>query len=169
VPHKKVGLVLGAGVLPDGTPTPYLQGRIQAAVELYKAGRVDVLLMSGDNSTKHHNEPTVMKKYAVELGIPAAKVYMDYAGFSTYDSCYRAKEIFGVNEAIVVSQGYHTPRAVFTCQKLGIDAVGVAAMRTSRDYTAAYVARELLAVDKAMFEVTLKPKPTHLGPQEFID
>lgn len=120
-----VALVLGAQVNPDGRPSRYLRGRLDTAAELYRRGLVKVLLVSGDNGEKHYNEPEGMKRYLVEAGIPEAAVVMDFAGFDTYDSCVRAKRIFGVDRLVVVSQGYHLPRAVTTCRMVGVDAHGV--------------------------------------------
>lgn len=169
VPAHKIALVFGAGVLPDGTPTPYLQLRIQAAAKLYKAHRVQIVLMSGDNSTSHHNEPVAMGKYAQKLGVPAKSIVLDYAGFNTYDSCYRAKAIFGVRSAIVVSHGYHLPRAISVCRGLGVQAIGVAAdEKLPRQYSMNYLAREVVSTDKAALQNLFKPHPTVLGKPEPI-
>jgi vancomycin permeability regulator SanA len=167
VPHKKVAIVFGAGVnRDDGTPTPYLKWRIETAVSLYKNGTVERLLVSGDNSTKHYNEPEVMKRYAESLGVPARDVVADFAGLNSYDTCYRAKHIFGVNDAVVVTQGYHLPRAIVTCRGLGIETVGVATAHTGRDFTLSYVAREYISTVKALIQLQFKPLPTVLGGPE---
>lgn len=163
VPYHKVALVFGAGIEPDGTPTPYLRDRIETAVKLYKAKRVSKLLMTGDNSSNTHNEPAVMKKYAQKLGVPSSAIVLDDAGFNTYDSCYRAHEIFGLHDATLVSQGYHLPRAMTTCKGLGISNVGVIAEHPMRDYTANYILREFLSTDKMTFQIIFKPLPTALG------
>ena len=163
IPFHKVALVFGAGILPNGMPTPYLQHRVETAVTLYKAHRVDVLLMSGDNSVKYHNEPLVMKDYAIKLGVPAKAVVVDDAGFNTYDSCYRAHAIFGLNDATLVSQAYHIPRAMVTCQNLGIANTGVVAIHPTRDYSVMYNVRELLSTDKMVIQLVFHPKPTILG------
>lgn len=171
LPNYSVALVLGAGVLPDGQPTPYLQRRLDSAVELYKAGKVTTLLLSADNSSSHHNEPVAMQKYVVEQGVNKDDTVLDYAGFNTYDSCYRAKAIFGLKEAIVVTQAYHLPRAIWTCNHLGVKSVGVAARLaagSSSDYTFNYLLREIASADKAVFQVIFKPKPTVLGNFEPI-
>ncbi|WP_446721291.1 SanA/YdcF family protein [Luteococcus sp. H101] len=120
-----VALVLGAQVLPDGRPSRYLRGRLDRAVELHRRGLVKVILVSGDNGTEHYDEPTTMKRYLTEAGIPEGDVVTDFAGFDTYDSCVRAKRIFGVDRLVVVTQGYHVPRAVTTCRLVGVDAQGV--------------------------------------------
>jgi vancomycin permeability regulator SanA len=163
VPENEVTIVLGAGVLPDGTPTPYLKNRIATAVDLYKAGRTKKLLMSGDNSEAHYNEPEVMKHYAESLGVKSEDIILDFAGFNTYDSCYRANKIFGLTNAIIVTQGYHLPRAVVTCKGLGINTVGVAAKKQGRDFTVTYILREYISTNKALLQLIFKPQPKLLG------
>jgi SanA protein len=113
----------------NGTPTPVLYDRVATAVDLYKAGKVKKLLMSGDNQIVTHNEPAAMQQVALELGVPAEDIVLDYAGRRTYDSCYRAREIFEVQQVIVVSQRFHLDRAIYLCQSLGLEAKGVAADR----------------------------------------
>jgi vancomycin permeability regulator SanA len=167
-PKREVAIVFGAGVYPDGTPTPYLQWRIATAVDLYKAGKVKRLLLTGDNSEEHYNEPVAMQRAAIKLGVDPDHITLDYAGYSTYDSCYRAKKIFGVKEATLVTQGYHLPRAVATCSGLGVQSIGVAAKHTERDFAVTYLLRELLATDKALFELAVKPQPTVLGKAEAL-
>ncbi len=169
VPYHDVALVFGAGVLPDGEPTDYLKRRVGTAVKLYQAGRVRHLLVSGDNSSKHYNEPAVMKRYAIKLGVSAKDITEDFAGLSTYDSCYRARAVFGVRDATLVTQGYHLPRAVMTCKDLGVQSVGVAAIRGDhRDWSIPYVIREYGSTLKAVAQITYKPKPTFLGKFEPI-
>lgn len=164
VPYHKVAIVFGAGILSNGQPTPYLSNRIRTAVALYKAGKVHILLMSGDNSRKSHNEPTVMKNYAEKLGVPASAIREDYAGFNTYDSCYRAHYIFKLNDATLVSQGYHLPRAMVTCAGLGVKNIGVIATHPARDFTVNYILREFLSTDKMAVQLTFRPQPAVLGP-----
>lgn len=125
VPEAPVALVLGAQIYPDGTPSPYLMGRLDMAKRLYDSGKVRAILVSGDNGDDHYNEPDGMRNYLIRKGVPATKVVADYAGFDTYDSCVRAKRIFGVDELTVVTQAYHLPRAVTTCRLIGVDAHGV--------------------------------------------
>jgi vancomycin permeability regulator SanA len=168
IPKKQIALVFGAGVYPSGQPTPYLQWRVETAVKLLQAGRVDKILVSGDNSTSHYNEPQAMRDLAIKLGAKRNDVIADYAGYSTYDSCYRARYIFQVRDAILVSQGYHLPRAVMTCNGIGINSVGVAALRTGRDSAINYIVREWLSTDKAMVQLLVKPSPTLLGKPEPI-
>jgi len=127
VPQKRVAIVFGAGVLRDGSPTPALKDRVATAADLYFAGKVEKLLMSGDNRFVDYNEPQAMKDYALSLGVPAEAIVLDYAGRRTYDTCYRARDIFRVQEAILVTTDYHLPRAIYTCNALGVEAVGVSA------------------------------------------
>jgi len=168
VPYHEVAIVFGAGIQKDGTPTPYLRYRIETAAKLYKAKRVSKLLMSADNSAQSYNEPIAMKNYAQKLGVTASSIVLDYAGFNTYDSCYRAHAIFGLKEATLVSQGYHLPRAMTTCKGLGVQNVGVIAEHPARDYTVNYILREFLSTDKMMFQLIFKPHPTALGKPQII-
>ncbi len=126
-PQKRVAIVFGAGLWRDGSPTPVLRDRVATAAQLYFAGKVEKLLMSGDNSTANYNEPAAMQSYALGLGVPEDAIVLDYAGRRTYDTCYRAREIFGLQQAILVTQQFHLPRAIYLCNSLGIDAVGVRA------------------------------------------
>lgn len=167
VPKHDVAIVFGAGVWPNGAPTPYLESRLLAAINLYKTGKIKVLLMSGDNSTAHYNEPAAMKRYVVARGVPASSVVLDYAGYDTYDTCYRAHNLFGVTSAILVTHGYHLPRALWTCNSLGIRSVGVSADRPDSDYPKTmYMLREVVSLNKAALQLLLKPQPTVLGPKE---
>jgi vancomycin permeability regulator SanA len=168
VPRHGVAVVFGAGVNKDGSLTPYLQWRVEAGAALYKAGTVKKLLMSGDNSTRHYNEPVAMGKYAEKLGVPARDVVLDYAGFSTYDTCYRAHAIFGLDNAVLVSQGYHLSRAIMTCDALGVRSIGLAAGHTFRDWTVPYLAREDVATVRVMMQLIYRPKPVFLGQTEPI-
>ncbi|MHB0987332.1 MAG: SanA/YdcF family protein [Bellilinea sp.] len=126
-PNAPVAIVFGAGLNRDGRPSPVLRDRVSTAVELYFAGKVQKLLMSGDNSYMDYNEPGAMQSYALELGVPEKDIILDYAGRRTYDTCYRALHIFGVTDALVVTQAYHLPRVLLTCQGLGLNASGVVA------------------------------------------
>lgn len=164
IPKSKVALVFGAGVNRiTGQPTPYLQWRVETAVKLYKAGRVQKLLMSGDNSTKKYNEPMAMRTLAEKLGVKKNDIVLDYAGYSTYDSCYRAHKIFGLSQATLISQGYHLPRAVMSCDALGVNSIGVDAINKGRGWTVNYIIREWLSTDKALVQAIFKPQPTLLG------
>ncbi len=168
VPARDVAVVFGAGVYKDGTPTPYLRWRVQTAVQLYKAHRVKKILLTADNSTKHYNEPVAMQKLAITLGVPSKDIVLDYAGFSTYDSCYRAHAIFKVQSAILVTQGYHLPRALTTCNVLGVPSIGVNAVHPAKSWSVPYVTREWLSTDKMVLELLFKPKPVFLGPVQPI-
>jgi SanA protein len=160
-PPRRVAIVFGAAVLADGRPSAVLADRVHTATALYHAGRVEKLLMTGDHSRVDYNEPQAMSDYAQELGVPAEEIVLDYAGRRTYDSCYRARHIFGVTDAILVTQSYHLDRALFTAHALGIDAVGVGA--DLRDYTLIrqWWWRELLATPVAWLDVhgILRPQP----------
>ncbi len=155
-------LVLGAGVNGEN-PSPMLKDRLDAAIELYKSGAADKILMSGDHGRKGYDEVNVMKRYAAQNGVPDSDVFMDHAGFSTYESIYRAREIFGVKSAIVVTQKYHLFRALYIARSLGVEATGVSA--NPRSYAGAVYreAREVLARNKDFVKCIFKPKPTYLG------
>lgn len=160
VPPRPVAIVFGAGVWPDGRLSDVLADRVQTAVELYRLGKVKKLLMSGDNRFIYYNEPKHMGEYAIAQGVPAEDIVLDYAGRRTYDSCYRARHIFGVKEAILVTQAYHLDRALFTADHLGLDAVGVGADRRSYIYLRNYWWREMAATALAWWEVLIaRPKP----------
>lgn len=163
-PSADVALVLGAGLRSDGTPSEYLRYRLDDAAALFRAGRVKVLLVSGDNRTTEHDEPTAMRDYLVAKGVPGAKIVRDFAGQDTYDSCVRAKDIFGVSRLIVVTQQFHLARAVFLCRQVGIDADGVADPHPLVRNTPAV--REVPAAVKASWDAVWQPDPRHLGPPE---
>ncbi len=134
---------------------------------LYRSGKVEKLLMSGDNRFVSHNEPAAMLEYALQLGVPRQDIVLDYAGQSTYDTCYRARQIFGVTEALLVTQEFHLPRAVFTCNNLGLPAEGVIADR--RRYVGSAVLRELPASLKAMWDVWVaRPLPILGRPGAYL-
>ena len=120
-------IVFGAGLTRSGQPTPILKDRVETGAQLYFAGKVQKLLMSGDNRTLSYNEPEAMRQYALSLGVPSSAIVLDYAGRRTYDTCYRAKAIFGLDSALLVTQAFHLPRALFLCNALGLQASGVEA------------------------------------------
>src|SRR5512140_2059301 len=124
---RRVAIVFGAGLWRDGTPTPVLRDRVQTAANLYFSGKVEKLLMSGDNRFVNYNEPEAMRQYAIKLGVPDKDIVLDYAGRRTYDTCYRARDIFRVDSVILVTQDFHLPRALYLCNMLGVEAVGVPA------------------------------------------
>jgi SanA protein len=160
VPERHVAIVFGAGITGDGRPLPALADRVWTAAELYKAGKVQKLLMSGDNRYPNHNEPEAMRQYALAQGIPDDDIVLDYAGRRTYDTCYRADYIFGVKDAILVTQHFHLDRSLYICDELGIDAVGVAADRREYYSIRFWWWRELAAVTAAWFDLNiLHPLP----------
>lgn len=169
-PAKPVAIVFGAGLWRDGSPSPVLRDRIETAAALYFSGKVKKLLMSGDNRFLDYNEPGAMQRYALDLGIPEKDIVLDYAGRRTYDTCYRAREIFGVKEAILITQGFHLPRALFTCNMLGVNAVGVpASFRSySRRLNLYWSLRELPATTSAFWEVFISQPIPVLGKPEPI-
>lgn len=126
-PPKPVGIIFGAGLWQDGSPTPVLQDRVLAGAQLYFDGKIQKLLMSGDNSYVDYNEPEAMRQYALELGVPNEAIVLDYAGRRTYDTCYRARHIFGVTDALLITQKFHLPRALYICGHVGISSAGVLA------------------------------------------
>jgi SanA protein len=170
VPEAKVALVLGAGLNRDGTPGVVLQDRVRRASELYFSGKVEKLLMSGDNTSDYYNEPAAMETFALTLGVPKEDIVLDYAGQRTYDSCYRAKAIFGVDHLIVVTQAYHLPRALFICNAFEIEADGVLADDSEyrlRSYAYWWV-REILASVNAVWDVYISHPQPILGEPEPI-
>jgi vancomycin permeability regulator SanA len=168
VPHRQVALVLGAGLAAHGRPSPVLADRVKDAVGLYDRGIVDGLLMSGDNHSASYNEVGSMQAYAERLGVPAAAITSDHAGFDTYDSCWRARHIFGVRSAVIVTTNFHVSRAVFTCRGFGIDAIGIGAPDVGKYRTSTVLkwnVREMLATVKAVWDVDVThPGPTLGGP-----
>lgn len=169
-PPSKIAIVFGAGLHRDGSPTPVLRDRVATAVDLYHAGKVEKLLMSGDNSTVNHNEPRAMREFALGLGVPADDIIEDYAGRRTYDTCYRARDIFHVESAILVTQSFHLPRAVYTCNMLGVPAVGVPAdlRRYRRRSEAFWNLRESAATAVALWQIHISQPEPILGTPEPI-
>ncbi|MGB8646870.1 MAG: ElyC/SanA/YdcF family protein [Anaerolineae bacterium] len=169
-PVEPVAIVFGAGVTPNHDLTPMLADRVQTAANLYQSHLVSQVLMTGDGSTITLDEVNPMRRYAEARGVSTQDIVMDYAGFSTYESCYRARYIFGVRRAVLVTQRYHLARALYTCRMLGIDAVGVGAPDWGvypDELMTAYSAREAGAILKALWEVQIAhPLPTYLGPYE---
>ncbi|WP_433344609.1 SanA/YdcF family protein [Micromonospora sp. CA-111912] len=168
VPDAPVALVLGTKVHPDGTPSPFLTARLEIARRLLTAGKVRAVLLSGDNMNPDYDEPTAMRRWLLDHGVPAERVVLDYAGFDTYDSCARAKRIFGVDRATVVTQAFHLPRAVAVCRQLGVDASGVGD-ETAREYDRTWrisSTREYGACVKAAVDLLSGRDPAHLGSRE---
>lgn len=159
--EHRAAIVLGAGVVGEH-PSPLLRDRIDGAVELFQADRVDLLMMSGDNSTEYYDEPTVMRHYAISRGIPDASVAADYAGRRTWDTCKRARDVFGIDTAIVVTNSFHVDRTVTTCRAAGVDATGFSVSDSHHSFTnrARWRARELAASGRALVDAWwLKPDP----------
>jgi vancomycin permeability regulator SanA len=168
VPAAPVALVLGAQVYADGTPSPFLAARLAIARDLYFDGKVKAILVSGDHARWAYNEPGMMRRWLLANGVPAERVVLDHAGFDTYDSCARARRVFGVHQAIVITQTYHLDRAVALCRTLGVDATGVGddSVRIYREPWLHSTARERGAVVKAMLDAATRRDPVFLGPHE---
>jgi SanA protein len=170
VPSKAVVLVPGAGLNSSGGPSAPLKDRLDTAIALYHQGKVQKMLLSGDNTEVTYNEPGAMQAYAIAQGIPEEDLVLDYAGRRTYDSCYRAHHIFGLDEIIIVTQAYHLPRALFLCENSELDAVGgpVEQSRYIRSRYLFWNIREVFATVMAWLDVyVLKPLPV-LGEMEPI-
>ena len=167
-PSERLAIVFGAGLRRDGTPSPILRDRVETAASLYFSGRVEKLLMSGDNRFLNYNEPEAMRQYAISLGVPENVIAMDFAGRRTYDTCYRAKAIFGMESALLVTQKFHLPRALFLCNALGLDAYGVEA--NNRNYWRGSLLiwnfREQLATVGAFLDVYVNSPLPVLGEPE---
>jgi len=170
VPLRRVAIVFGAGLNRDGTPALVLRDRVQTAANLYFGGKVEKLLMSGDNRFVNYNEPEAMKQYALELGVPEADIVLDYAGRRTYDTCYRAHAIFGVDSAILVTQNFHLPRALYLCNMLGVDGIGVPAdlQYYRKVYRVIWNFRELLATVDSISDILYRKPVPILGEPEPI-
>lgn len=155
-------LILGCGVNGD-TPSHMLEDRLLQGIELYKDGASDKLLMSGDHGRKNYDEVNVMKNFAIDRGIASENVFMDHAGFSTYESMYRARDIFNAEKILIVTQDYHLYRAIYDARRLGLDAYGVAS--NPRIYSGQIFRdiREILARNKDFVYTIFKPEPTYLG------
>ena len=165
VPRSQAAIVFGAKVYADGRLYAMTYDRLATAVDLYKAGRVQKLLISGDHGRPDYDEVNAMRRQALEWEVPPADIFMDHAGFSTYDTVARARRVFGVQKAVLVTQRYHLPRALYLARRAGVDATGVAADRRlylARRYQAV---RELAARVKDFFKGILNPSPRFLGPE----
>ncbi len=158
-------IILGAGVRMDGNPTKMLADRLEVGVALYKKGAAPKILLSGDNGKIEYNELKAMRKYVVDAGVPEKDIFMDYAGFSTYESMYRAKAIFCVKRAVVVTQKYHESRALYVGEKLGISVCGVTSDQETYHAQINRDVREIIARDKDFIQCIFKPEPTYLGEQ----
>lgn len=156
-------IVLGCKVKDDGSPSDMLRDRLTRGVELYMDGASGKILMSGDHGRKNYNEVGAMKRFAIDAGVPSKDVFMDHAGFSTYETMYRARDVFGAKKVIIVTQRYHLYRSLYIARSLGLDAVGVCSdYQTYRGQLRRDV-REVLARCKDAVSCVLKPKPKYLG------
>ena len=166
-------IVLGCGLKSDGTPSHMLNDRLEVCLELYFSlsdrGRGTKLLMSGDHGTVEYDEVGAMKRFAVDSGVESSEIFMDHAGFSTYESIYRAKEIFGAEKIVIVTQEYHLYRALHIADALGVEAYGVSADLRSYAGQLKYSAREILARNKDFVTAIFKPEPTYLGDKISLD
>ena len=169
-PKNKVGLLLGTvKYLSDGRINLYYQFRLDAAVELYKAGKIDFILVSGDNGSKGYDEPTDFKNDLIEAGIPENKIYLDYAGFRTLDSVVRVKEVFGQSSITIISQQFHNERALYLAQHFDIEAIGFNVKGVSGKKALKVQLREYLARVKVFVDILLGVDPKFLGePIEIV-
>lgn len=157
-------LVLGCRVYNSGAPSPMLEDRLLQGIDLYERGAASKLLMSGDHGQEEYDEVNNMKQYAIDKGVPSEDIFMDHAGFSTYESMYRARDIFSTKKVIIVTQEYHLYRAIYIAEKLGLEAYGVASdLRPYSGRQIAREAREILARVKDFCTTIIQPKPTYLG------
>lgn len=172
-PLERVAIIFGAGLRRDGTPTTVLRDRVETGVRLYFDGKVEKLLMSGDNQLVEYNEPEAMLQYALSLGVPEEAIVVDYAGRRTYDTCYRAKRVFELESALLVTQRFHLPRALFLCNAMGIDSQGVEANNWNygRRSLLFWNIREQFATFTAFMDVYLEKPIPILGQPEpiFVD
>ena len=170
LPNEKVGLLLGTSkTLANGSPNPYFFNRIKAAAELYHSGKIQNIIVSGDNSRKNYNEPEDMKNELVKAGVPVEKIYEDFAGFRTLDSVVRAKEIFGQKSFIVISQQFHNERAVYLARKNGIEAFGYNAKDVNKYAGFKTNAREKLARAKVFWDFLFDVDPKFGGEKILIN
>ena len=168
-PTAPVALIFGAGILNNTTPSDALRDRLDAGVALYKAKKVRKLVMTGDNGRDAHDEVSVMKQYALKQNIPEENIILDHAGFRTYDSCYRARDVFGLWDVIAISQEFHLPRVLYTCNQLDVHAVGYVADKQPYLLARWYAVREFMAKFKAWYQIKItKPLPRFLGEKEMV-
>jgi SanA protein len=164
IPHRRVGLVLGCPRFSGGWPSLFFKNRIDAAAELFEHQKVDYLIVSGDNHVQGYDEPTDMRNALLDKGVPADRIYLDYAGFRTLDSVVRAKQIFGQDRITVISQRFHNQRAIFLASHHGIDAIGFDAPEVEMRYSFKTLCREQFAKVKAVLDIyLLRRQPHFLG------
>ena len=164
VEPSTVAIVLGAKVYEDGSLSAVLADRVDTSIDLYQSGKVKKLLMSGDHGQKSYDEVNAMRARAVEQGVPESDIFTDHAGFSTYESMVRAKKVFKVSDAVIVSQEFHLPRALFVANDAGLKAQALVADRRPYLTGRASRFREYVANVKAVWETTVNARPTYLGP-----
>ena len=171
VPHHRIALVLGTShKTSKGDPNPFFEKRIETAAELYKKGKIDHLILSGDNRSIYYNEPMAMLKALLKKGVPASAITLDYAGLRTLDSIVRCKEIFGQNKFIIITQPFHSYRALFISRYHDINAIAMVAEEPDFDYSFKVRLREYLARTKAVLDLyVLKTSPRFLGKKEEIN
>lgn len=170
IPHNKVGLVLGTtNKLVNGSPNPYYVHRINATVALYNAKKIDFILVSGDNGSKYYNEPDTFKRALVKEGIPADKIFLDYAGFRTLDSMVRAHLVFGLDRVTVISQQFHNERAIYLAEKKGLKAIGFNAIDLEGKAGLKVQTREYLARVKVFVDLLLNTEPKFYGDKIIIE
>jgi len=169
VESARVAIVFGAGIRGNSYPSDVLRDRLDVAIELYEMGKVERLLLTGDNSFENYNEPRVMAAYVERQGVPIAHIQQDFGGRRTYDSCYRAKHIFGLEDAILVTQQFHMPRALFLCRSMNINASGVTADAQSYIRIRWFQVREIGATVQAALDVVRMEPPPVMGEPILID
>ncbi len=167
IPEKVDAIIVpGAGLAADGTPGTVLKDRLDNAIKLYNEGVSDRILMSGDHGEEYHNEVRAMKDYAIEAGVPSEHIFMDHAGFTTYETMIRARDVFRVKTCVISTQKYHLIRAVYTARGLGLKAWGIhSGFHISSAKFLVLEAREFLARIKAVFSITFEPPPTYTGDE----
>lgn len=169
IPHNKVGLLLGTSKYnKSGTINIFYKRRIEAAVQLFKSGKIDYVLVSGDNSTKTYDEPTTFKEDLIEAGVPEDRIVLDYAGFRTLDSIVRAKEVFGQNTFTIISQQFHNERALYIAKQHDIDAIAFNAQDAKGSTDRKVKIREAFARVKMMLDLIVGKDPKFLGQREYI-
>lgn len=156
-------IILGAGVRDDGTPSHMLEDRLLRGLEVYETGAAKKILVSGDHGREEYDEVNTMKDFLTKRGVPSEDVFMDHAGFSTYETMYRAKEVFGADKAVVITQEYHLYRALYVAKALGLDAYGVSSNLRTYVRQEFFSFREAIARVKDFFTVMFRPEPTYLG------
>ena len=163
IPHTEAAVVLGASILEDGSLSPILEDRVNFAIKLYKANKVEKILVTGDNSSLAYNEVNPVRLYLLERGIADKNIFLDHAGFDTYSSMYRARDIFLADSMTIVTQSFHLPRSVFTARALGLDAYGMSA--DNGHYKLRNSVREMFANVKTVINLVFSREPKYLGKE----